>query len=61
MAQLIRISWRDIPAQVVDRAARRARQLTADAYRADWRRASIEVEGDIGPLVRARVADATPE
>jgi hypothetical protein len=29
MAQLIRISWRDIPAQVIDRAARCAR--VADA------------------------------
>lgn len=44
-------------AQAIDRAAMRARKITADAYLADWRRESVEVEGDIEPLVLARVAE----
>lgn len=44
-------------AQAIDRAAMRARRVSADAYLADWRRESVNVEGDIEPLVNARVTE----
>jgi hypothetical protein len=43
-------------AKAIDRAAMRAGRGSSDAYLADWRRESEEVSGDLGKLVRERVA-----
>jgi hypothetical protein len=43
--------------QAIDRAAMRARKTSADAYLADWRRESVDVEGDIEQIVADRVAE----
>ncbi|HEY7752873.1 MAG TPA: virulence factor [Steroidobacteraceae bacterium] len=50
---------RELPprfAQAIDRAAMRAGRGSSDAYLADWRRESEEVEGDLGQLVAERAA-----
>jgi hypothetical protein len=43
-------------AQAIDRAAMRAGRGSSDAYLADWRRESEEVEGDLEQLVAERAA-----
>lgn len=50
---------RELPprfAQAIDRAAMRAGRGSSDAYLADWRRESEEVEGDLEQLVAERAA-----
>lgn len=50
---------RELPprfAQAIDRAALRAGRGSSDAYLADWRRESEEVEGDLEQLVAERAA-----
>jgi hypothetical protein len=50
---------RELPprfAQAIDRAAMRAGRGSSDAYLADWRRESEEVDGDLEQLVAGRAA-----
>jgi len=43
-------------AKAIDRAAMRAGRGSSDAYMADWRRESEDVDGDLEAIVDARVA-----
>lgn len=43
-------------AKAIDRAAMRAGRGSSDAYMADWRRESEDVDGDFSEIVAARVA-----
>lgn len=43
-------------AKAIDRAAMRAGRGSSDAYMADWRRESEDVDGDFETLVNERVA-----
>lgn len=43
-------------AKAIDRAAMRAGRGSSDAYLADWRRESEEIDGDVGRLVAERAA-----
>lgn len=50
---------RELPArfaQAIDRAALRAGRGSSEAYLADWRRESEEIEGDLERLVAERAA-----
>jgi hypothetical protein len=51
---------RELPprfAQAIDRAAMRAGRGASDAYLADWRRETEQVEGDLEQLVAGRAAE----
>jgi hypothetical protein len=50
---------RELPprfAEAIDRAAMRAGRGSSDAYLADWRRESVEIDGDVERLVAERAA-----
>ena len=44
-------------AKAIDRAAMRAGRGSSDAYMADWRRESEDVDGDFEAIVNQRVAE----
>lgn len=44
-------------AKAIDRAAMRAGRGSSDAYMADWRRESEDVDGDFAAVVDTRVAE----